>query len=300
MISTLHRFCLTLLLLLLALVVPAVAGAQPSLPPLPPLTSPASEQHLPGKFVWADLFSSDLERSQRFYQELFGWEFRWVSEPPQPYGIFSVDGVDVAGLAYREVKNAGVYARWVHYVSVRDIGRSVTVLESAGGRTLLNADVEQRGAFAIFSFPSTALLGVMRSSTGDPEDFRAEMGEWIWRQLYVRDLQRTVTLLQDLTDYEVEANTSSEEVDRYLISEGYVRAGLAELPAESKAAPTWVGFIRVEDVAAVAAKAATLGGKVQHTADSQDMAIISDPNGALIGVLSYDYPEDAGAQEQAQ
>ena len=64
-----------LLILLLSVMVPPVAVAE-TLPPLPPLIDPASDVQRPGKFVWADLFSSDLERSRDFFTGLLGWEWR--------------------------------------------------------------------------------------------------------------------------------------------------------------------------------------------------------------------------------
>jgi len=50
-----------------------------------------------GAPCWADLWTSDIEGSRRFYGELFGWE---ANEPDPQFGgyfIFTRNGVDVAG-----------------------------------------------------------------------------------------------------------------------------------------------------------------------------------------------------------
>ena len=66
-----------LLSILLSCSVAAAESREP-LPPLPALNDPATTERLPGKFVFADFFTSDVERARDFYGELFGWEWRWV------------------------------------------------------------------------------------------------------------------------------------------------------------------------------------------------------------------------------
>lgn len=41
--------------------------------PFPPLNAPVSAEHIPGKFVWADLFTTDPVAATKFYTGLFGW-----------------------------------------------------------------------------------------------------------------------------------------------------------------------------------------------------------------------------------
>ena len=71
--------CFLMALALLGAVAHAGCASR-SGPPLPPLNDPAADEHLPGKFVWADLFTSDLPGARRFYGELFGWESADLSE----------------------------------------------------------------------------------------------------------------------------------------------------------------------------------------------------------------------------
>jgi len=269
------------------------AGAAEQLPPLPPLTDPPTGMQVPGKFVWADIFSNDIETTRRFYQDLLGWEWRWISDPTEPYGIFSASGNDVAGLAYRDVEGDGPYARWVHYLSVADVGKAETLINELGGRMLMRHKVADRGDFAIFVIPDGILLGVLRSSSGDPEDAQSLEGEWIWHQLYTWSNDESEAALRKLVpEYQSEVASEYDEIDRLLGSGGYLRAGLLELPANSEEAPTWIGFVRVTDVSSVTSRVAGLGGKVHYSAPSGDMAIIADPLGALIGVLEYTYPKE--------
>jgi hypothetical protein len=45
---------------------------------LPSITETPTGERLPGKIVWRDLLTNDPAASQRFYGELFGWEFKSV------------------------------------------------------------------------------------------------------------------------------------------------------------------------------------------------------------------------------
>lgn len=278
------------------LAVAPVLRAVEALPPLPPLTDPATMVLHPGKFVWADVFSNDVNATRHFYEQLFGWKLRWVSKPPDPYGVFSINGHDVAGLAYRDIEGEDPYARWVHYLSVADTSQTVKAVEELGGRTLLSSSVADRGEFAIFSSTNDVLLGVMTSSSGDPEDVQSLEGEWIWRQLYVWDLDDSVSILQAIAPFEAQSADESEYADRLLTSGGYARAGITGLSAGSEEAPTWIGLVRVADAGAMAARAVQLGGRLLFEAEEGDMALISDPGGALVGLVEYTYPMVEEAQ----
>jgi hypothetical protein len=49
-------------------------------PELPPLNDPPTGTRLPGKFVWVDLLTPDVERAGAFCGKLFGWTFRNSSD----------------------------------------------------------------------------------------------------------------------------------------------------------------------------------------------------------------------------
>jgi predicted enzyme related to lactoylglutathione lyase len=288
------------------LVAGAARGAAPAdLPPLPPLTEPATHEHLPGKFVWADFFTSDIEGARTFYGELFGWEWRWVStQLGHLYGMFYADGVPVAGVAERPGPDPDKpYGRWIYYISVVDVEDSVADVEAAGGRTLIKRrDFPDRGSFAIVADADGALFGVMNSTSGDPADFRAEPGEWLWVNLYTRSAVEASRRYASLFGYNThQPEKSSAAIDIVLAKNGFARAGVGQLLENSRSHPTWLGYVRVEDTNAVAVKATTLGGATVYGPDESivagDLAIVVDPFGAPVGILQwtfYDQEEEEG------
>ena len=283
----------------------AALAQQDTMPPLPPITDPPTGEHLPGKFVWADLFSSDVEASRKFYQQVFGWEWRLIKEPPQPYGVFYLDELPVAGLAYREAPDGGeFYGIWIHYISVEDVGASELAIGERGGRTMLGRRTHaDRGDFAILADAHDAPFGIIHSSSGDPGDYRAEYGEWIWRELFTRDLGAAIRFYTDLVAYEVEKDYENPEIVEYMLkSHGHLRAGIGSLSPDSDTAPTWLGYVRVDDIDAAVRRTVAHGGEVilEPRAEIADggLAIVADPTGATIGLLYWDYGE--AAQEEMQ
>lgn len=297
------RALLTLLLAVstLASGANATRAADRKLPPLPPLNEPATEDRLPGKFIWADVFTSDISGTRRFYQGLFGWDWRWISEQPDHrYGMFYRDGVAVAGVAHRESPDPdATYARWIHYISVEDVEAAASRVLDRGGRTLLpRRNIPHRGEFAILADPEGAPFGILNSSSGDPPDFRPEIGEWLWVGLVARSAAAASKFYASAFGYEVyERDDPSEVVDFVLAESGYSRAAIAELAPESRSKPTWVGFVRVEDVGAALDKTRALGGEVLYVPQSDALrgvlAVIADPSGAPIGLMRWSGPEDA-------
>lgn len=293
----------TLLLVLAAGTSPASADNS-DLPHLPPLNPSDTTLQLPGKFVWADLFSTNVAAARDFYTALFGWEWRPVSGEPRPYGMFYKEGIAVAGLANREPpKDGQAHGTWVHYASVPDVAATEAHFVERGGQALLpRRNMPDRGEFAILADPGGAIVGVMRSSSGDPEDFQAAIGEFMWFELFTRDLLPSAEFYQTQFGYDIYQRDDTPEIVDYILSNGgYARAGVGALPKDSDTVPTWLGYVRVENVAETVEKAVGLGGKVLLAPDPDtlggDLAIIADPEGTPVGLLRWTYAE---AQEASQ
>jgi len=86
----------------------------------------------------------------------------------------------------------------------------------------------------------------------------------------------------------------------FILSKGGIaRAGVGRLPMGYDSYPTWLGYIRVEDVAASVAEAVALGGEVLLGPDPAmadgNLAVISDPMGAPIALIHWTfYDGEAG------
>jgi hypothetical protein len=297
-----RRVCAFALLLVVLTDAGPGYGATPSVPALPALNDPATNVHLPGKFVWADYFTSNVEAARTFYTALFGWEWREVVQEPQHrYGVFYQNGEPVAGVAYRAAPDpTREYGRWIYYMSVRDVAAAVSAVDAHGGKTLLPPrSYVDRGTFAVLSDPEAAPFGVMRSSSGDPLDYQVEQGEWLWFGLLATDAAAAAKFYAGLVGYDTHGPEPADGVLDYVLSkESYARAGVRQLADNSQSHPSWVGYVRVEDVAKTAATVSGLGGTALLGPDSDvlagDLAILADPLGAPVGIIRWTYPS-AGA-----
>ena len=181
-------------------------------------------------------------------------------------------------------------------MSVPDVGVAQQVVTQHGGSTLLAPrTVPELGTVGIFTDAEGAVFGAIHRDGGDPEDYLAEPGEWIWIQLLSRDAVRAGEFYAQLAPYELVDNAQSERSGSYLlVSQEYARAGLVTIPADrTEIQPTWLPFVRVESIAAATARAQQLGGKVlvaprPDLADGK-VAVIADPTGAAIGILEWQY-----------
>jgi predicted enzyme related to lactoylglutathione lyase len=267
---------------------------------LPPLTTVPHSPRLPGKFVWADLVTDDVPAARAFYSHLFGWTFREIGN----YTIASNDERPLCGLVQRSRPADGTARpRWFGYLSVDSVEKAKRAAIEGGGRLITPPQTfAKRGEQAVFADPEGAVFGVIKSSSGDPEDFLPDPGDWIWIQLLSRDAGKAAAFYRALGGYEVIENTASNRLsDHVLASGGYARATVRTIPAErQQVRPTWLLFVRVKTIGESLASTRLWGGKVllepQPELFDGKVAVIADPTGAAIGLMEWSDTLSKGAQ----
>jgi predicted enzyme related to lactoylglutathione lyase len=273
------------------------AGDPP--PPLPPITSATGSPRLTGKFVWADLVTDDVPAARRFYGNLFNWSFREAGV----YTIASNDDRPLCGM-FRQAHASGRpegKARWFGYISVRDVEKAARVVTKAGGRVLAAPQkLPKRGEQAIFADPEGAVFGVVRSSSGDPQDFLADPGDWIWIQHLSRDAKKAAEFYRSIGGYKIAENDAKAASDYVLVAGGYARATVRTIPSDrTQVQPTWLPFVRVKNLSESLASTTRLGGTVQVAPKPElfdgKVAVIADPNGAAIGLMEWSAADLTGA-----
>jgi uncharacterized protein len=253
--------------------------------------TPTPDSYIPGKFVHADLVTNDLSAATAFYGDLFGWEF----DKRPDYAVIFAGDRDMGTIFQRELPpDATRKPRWVAYMSVPDVDAAQQIVSNYGGSTVLAPrTVPDLGTLAIFSDAEGAVFGTIQLDGGDPEDYLAEPGEWIWIQLLSRNPVKAGDFYRQLAPYELVDNAHSKRSGRYLlVSQDYARAGVMTIAADRTGVePTWLPFVRVESIVDAVAKAQLLGGKVlvaprPDLSDGQ-VAVLADPTGAAIGILQW-------------
>jgi len=254
-----------------------LAGCATQSPELPVIGTPGTS--LPGKVVWHDLVTPDLEKSKTFYGELFGWQFEELSSG---YLLARNEGRPVAGLARLDATQ--YTSHWLPLVSVTDIAQGQETTRAAGGKVVLKAfELRGRGQVAVLKDPQGAAFGVLQSSHGDPEDRVPGLNTWMWNEIWTDDVVGAAGYYGTLFGYEQGAARIGKVTYDYLRRDGKPRVGLLTKP-DPEIGNTWLCYLRVADVAAVTEKARALGGTVLMAPNSQvrngSVAILADPNGA--------------------
>jgi predicted enzyme related to lactoylglutathione lyase len=276
--------------LILAGACAALAASAP--PVLPPLTTASSNPRLPGKFVWADLVTDDVPAAAKFYGRLFGWSFQDAGN----YLVALNEDRPVCGMFQRTrpADHPEARPRWFGYISVSNVEKAQRVVMEKGGRALAPPQkMPKRGEQAVFADPEGAVFGVVKSSSGDPEDFLASPGDWIWIQLLSHDARKAADFYRGIAGYEVIANNSTNRVNDFVLtSKGYARATVRTIAgANKKVQPTWLPYVRVKSVGESVALARQLGGKVLIEPKPEllegKVAVVADPTGAAVGLLEW-------------
>lgn len=265
------------------------AGTAGSAPRMPPVTNPPTTVSIPGKFIWFDLVTPDPQAAQAFYGKVFGWSFQPVAGASDYTSIAAGDRL--IGGVFQPVASGGpVGTRWLGFVSVRDVRKATSRLGGMGFTTVLPAtQVPGRGTQAVVRDPQGAIVGLLKSSSGDPRDEPVGPGEFFWVDLYARDVV-TASAAYAAIGYNV-VPADEDLGDRMLLeSNGYARAGITRLPDGARQ-PGWLPYVQVEDVAAVVTATQAAGGKVLVAPDPSvlegNVAVISDPLGGVIGVIHW-------------
>jgi predicted enzyme related to lactoylglutathione lyase len=184
--------------------------------------------------------------------------------------------------------------RWFGYLSVANVEKARRAVTKAGGRVLAAPHkLPQRGEQAILVDPEDALFGIVKSSDGDPPDFMADPGDWIWIQLLSRDAKKAAEFYRTVGGYDVVENTTSNRLSDYVLtSRGYARATIRTMTNVSAGVqPNWLLFVRVKNLNESLAQAKQLGGKVLVEPKPElfdgRVAVLADPTGAAIGLLEW-------------
>lgn len=297
------------ILLLLAVFGLAVRAAD-----VPAINDPATTDSFPGKFVWADLFTSDQAAAATFYTGLFGWTATTIDRTtpergPLSYIVLSNGDRPVAGIALGPpaLRN-DVRGHWLGFVSVPDVTKALAEAVANGGHVLSpTREVPQRGVQAMFYSNEGAILGVLHSSSGDPGEYRPEVGDFTWAEVFAQNPGTAAQFYRNVLGYDAAAATEPSRPDTTLFSSGgYARASLAPLPNRPNAHPAWLLFVRVGSIADSLAKATQLGGRVLvqpvEVHGNSWIAIIADPVGAALGLVEKEKaaPTPAPAPPPAQ
>ena len=292
---------MNLMRLNLTLVAVLVLGACAAQFSVPPISQVATEEHFPGKIVWHDLLTDTPVKTRTFYGELFGWEFRPISNASINYTMIYQGERMIGGMVdQNRLPNKKDISRWVVGLSVSDIERATQLLSEGGGTVFTPpTSLGDRGTIAVVADPQGAILALLQTRDGDPADTgdKPAQGEFLWDELWAADVNSAAKFYSQLAPYAVEEESlGSEEspVDyRIMRTLDKPRVGIRTNPVEGLM-PMWVSYLRVSDAASldsILERVESLGGRILVPATPRPrggvVAVIAGPSGAGIALQTW-------------
>ena len=113
----------------------------------------------PGSFVHIEIASTDPERTKRFFEDVFEWDFE--SHPEMDYHTYAAPSGPGGGLMKpMESQSPGL----LNYLLSHDIDHDVKKIEEAGGRLLQpKMEIPGVGWWALFQEPTGITLALFQA-----------------------------------------------------------------------------------------------------------------------------------------
>ena len=124
----------------------------------------------PGALTWNELGTTDTEAAQRFYGDLFGWDFETMEGPGGSYTVIRHCGRSNGGireLSPRE-RDGGVPSNWLPYFVVESANAAVAKAGELGSTVLMGPiDVPNGGRIAALRDPQGAVFALLHGPLDD-------------------------------------------------------------------------------------------------------------------------------------
>jgi hypothetical protein len=288
-------------LLLAGVVILALAGCATT-PPWSAIAEGETTESLPGRWIWAELFTNDIAQAKAFYGDVFGWQFETRGTSDKPYILVRNEGMPVAGMLHHPQAEGDVLeSRWVGLLSVKDANAVTDRIREAGGVVLLEpVTLRGRGEVALVADPEGARFGVLAAESGDPADVMPEPGHWLWHELWANSASSAADFYRKTVGYSIkQTGRARGKIEQHLVSGGFPRAGIIEYSA-SGLPSAWLHYIRVTDVHQALERVNMAGGSVLIAPTREfrkgRAAVVVDPMGAPLGIAEW--PEEMKTGEK--
>ncbi|WP_431784816.1 VOC family protein [Streptomyces chumphonensis] len=252
----------------------------------------------PGTPCWASLMVHDLAASEKFYRDLFGWEFEEGPAQLGPYTRAHLDGRRVAGLGEMRDGSA-VPVAWLPYLAADDADAVCDLVRDCGGTVGVGPlDSGEAGRMAIAADPGGATFGIWQAGAdaGVPAD--GAIGTPVWNELVTADGFAVSPFYCRVFGYTAEPADATDTDYLTLRLDGRAVGGVRgvgrSLPRDR--GPHWTTYFAVADTDEAARHVTELGGHlVREPRESPygRIAHVTDPEGAHFAVIRMIDPQDA-------
>jgi predicted enzyme related to lactoylglutathione lyase len=224
-----------------------------------------------GRVVWHDLNTTDLEKSRRFYGELFAWQLHSEGQ----WTFISLGKAEQHfGTVIQHDPKEGIPSHWVPYITVENIDNGIAAATKAGGKIILGkTPAGKTGQFSYVSDSHGAIFALWQYSDGSPkpeQDTPPPAGSFCWDELLTPDPDAAEKFYTHVIGYKTEhmempgmRYTLWLRPDAPKRPDGKVRqaGGMMKQPPEVPR-PFWLSYVAVADCDQSVEKAKRLGAVI--------------------------------------
>lgn len=118
-----------------------------------------------GSVSWFDLTVPNAEEVRDFYSKVIGWQFQSVPMENGDYDDYNMiapeSGKTVTGICHASGNNAGLPAKWLLYITVKDVDKSYEECKANGGKVLSGPkEMGNYGRYCVIEDPAGAVCAL--------------------------------------------------------------------------------------------------------------------------------------------
>ena len=171
-----------------------------------------------GAPCWIELFTSDPDRAEQFYGELFGWTAEHSGPEYGGYVNFRHGDALIAGMM-RNDGSAGAPDVWSTYLAVADAKATAEAAVAAGGQVLVEPmQVGTLGVMGLLADPGGAAIGMWQPGTHRGYGLFGEAGAPVWHELHTRDYAATLDFYRAAFGWQTSVMSDTDDF-RYTTAE---------------------------------------------------------------------------------
>ncbi len=242
-----------------------------------------------GRFVWHDLMTTDLARSQAFYKELLDWSIESVPMGPVTYSMIMTGTGPIGGMMEEQ---AIPMSHWMPYCAVQDVDASAARCRELGGSVCVPpSDIPGTGRFAVCGDRQGAYFsiftGLPESPGADPEVLAH--GRVCWNELMTSNDEDAQQFYSALFGWAPQPMDMGEMGLYRVQMAGQKHAGGIMRSPMPGTPSWWCVYFTVNDLAQSTTKARELGAKVlvenQPIPQIGTFSLLQDPVGAMVALF---------------
>ncbi|MFV2072974.1 MAG: VOC family protein [Thermoanaerobaculales bacterium] len=124
----------------------------------------------PGAWVWAELWTDDVDAAAKFYADVIGYRQSQVERRGEKYRVFESGDERRTGLVKIPAELEKLRPGWAPYVGVNDLATTIARVRDLGGRVIFaTEDNPVRGAVALIADPAGAALFIYQIGSAKEE-----------------------------------------------------------------------------------------------------------------------------------